>query len=92
MGCLRLTKGLAKILRGSHPRIMAEEWVLGKDQKFKYFKGIRIETYRTLIRLLESRLPDKVRIVLSTETPEVWVQSGLPFKTMPGICETGGAL
>lgn len=86
LGCMRLTKELFKLLHKSHPRLLAEEWVLGMDKKFRYYKGIRTEIYQNLIELLDPYFSMKERIVLSTEPVEIWRAAGLTLKTMPEIC------
>src|SRR3989338_1151364 len=86
LGCLRLTKGLAKILGDSHPSVMVEEWILAEDQKVRYFRGIRVELYQNLLELLKEYFGDDKKIVLSTEPVLVWKESGVTLKTMPEIC------
>ena len=46
--------------------MLAEEWILSRDKKFKYCKGIRIEIYRTLLQMLETYFSDE-RVVFDME-------------------------
>lgn len=85
LSCLRLTKGLAKLLRKSHPEILAEEWILGRDKKLRYCREIRTEIYKNLLHLLKPYLPESENVLLSTEPVEIWKESGLTPKTMPEI-------
>ncbi|MBI4217951.1 MAG: hypothetical protein HY610_02415 [Elusimicrobia bacterium] len=84
-GCLRLTKGLAKILRRTHPHVLAEEWILGVDKKMRYCGEVRTVVYKNLIQTLQDYFPFPERTVLSTEPISVWNESGLNLKTMPQI-------
>lgn len=86
-GCLRLTKGLSKMIGATHPDVMAEEWILGPDKKFRYCREIRVEIYKNLIASLRPHFPNEERIILSTEPEEIWRESGYTLKTMPQICK-----
>ncbi len=73
MGCLRFMPSLPKFIRDNHPqsKIIWEEFIAGDDGKMRYFKGLRIKMYSTVLANIRRYAPD-VLVYLCMESPGVW--------------------
>ncbi|OGS20232.1 MAG: hypothetical protein A2252_06440 [Elusimicrobia bacterium RIFOXYA2_FULL_39_19] len=76
LSCLRLTGGLMEKMQGSAPELLADEFVLCTDGKFRYFRPIRTRIYLNLISLLNKHLPN-TKVFLSSEPAYIWKDCGL---------------
>lgn len=82
LGALRYPPYLDSIIRQRHPasKIVFGEFISGKDQKYRYFKPIRIEMFRMMRNWIHEWNPS-VFVYLCMESDEVWQQS---FGWSPG--------
>jgi len=73
LGALRYPPMLDRIIRENHPEsdIYLGELLPGIDQKYRYFKPIRIEMFRALHGWIRAHAPDAM-IYLCMESDEVW--------------------
>jgi len=73
LGALRYPPMLDRIIRDHHPRseIYLGELLPGTDQKFRYFKPLRIEMFHAMYGWIRSHAPDPP-IYLCMESDEVW--------------------
>jgi len=73
LGCLRFLPALRAIASerfpGSH--IFCEEFVIGLDNKFRYFRSLRVEMYRFMVNTILSIAPECC-LYLCMESEEIW--------------------
>ncbi len=76
MGSFRFMPQLKSIIENRFPgsSICFGEFIPGLDNKMRYFKPLRIELYRELIRHIKSMAPD-VLVYFCMEDCQVWEQS-----------------
>ena len=74
MGCIRYIPSLKSIIRRRHPNthILDGEFINGMDGKMRYFKPIRIETFRFINDLIVEWKGDNRGVYLCMESDEVW--------------------
>ncbi len=74
LGSLRFSPILKAIIQERFPttRLMTGEFIRGKDGKMRYFKPIRVELYRKIIRFIKDWGGEKISIYLCMENEEVW--------------------
>ena len=72
LGCFRFIPALAEVIRRRKPgsQILLDEFVPCGDGKYRYFRPLRTEVYRTLVRHVRSVAPE-VPIFLCMETDAV---------------------
>ena len=82
LGALRYPAYLDSIIRQRHPesKIVYGEFIPGKDQKYRYFKPIRIEMFRKMRHWIQEFAPS-VLVYLCMESDEVWQKA---FGWSPG--------
>ncbi|MDI6704270.1 MAG: hypothetical protein QME40_06350 [bacterium] len=73
LGALRFMPNLKPIIkeRFPHCKLIYEELFPGLDSKLRYFKPIRVEMYRKLLKFIRSYNPG-IFVYLCMETREVW--------------------
>jgi spore photoproduct lyase len=73
LGSFRFKPNWAKVIRKRFPmsHLLLDEFVLSTDNKFRYFKPIRLEMYSKITKFLEDWSTD-IPIYLAMEPPEVW--------------------
>jgi spore photoproduct lyase len=73
LGCLRFLPALRKITAERFPgsRIFSEEFVIGLDNKFRYFRSVRVEMYRFILDKILSVSPECC-VYLCMESAEIW--------------------
>lgn len=74
MGALRFLPNLKNIADRRFPksRFFHEEFVLGLDNKFRYFRKLRVEMYRHLYNELQKRTSPNTAIYCCMESDEIW--------------------
>ena len=90
MGCIRYIPSLKPVIRKRHPNthVLDGEFIKGMDGKKRYFKPIRIETYRYINNLILEWKGDKDGVYLCMESDEVWKKSlGWSPETSDGLSE-----
>ncbi len=78
MGALRFLPALRAMALSRFPRsrFFHEEFVMGLDGKFRYFRGLRVEMYRFILEKLRERAAARTCIYLCMESDEIWRESG----------------
>jgi spore photoproduct lyase len=74
MGALRFLPALKSIATGRFPRsrFFHEEFVLGLDNKFRYFRPLRTEMYRHMAHHLSRHLDPDTCLYFCMESDEIW--------------------
>jgi spore photoproduct lyase len=74
MGCLRYLPHLKEIALQRFPnsRFFYEEFILGLDNKSRYFRSLRVEMYKHLNRELKKHAAADTCIYLCMESDEIW--------------------
>jgi len=88
LGALRFLPSLKQIANNRFPksRFFAEEFIVGLDGKFRYFRSRRVELYRHLYGLLKAQADPKTCIYLCMESDEIWREVfGFVPKTLGGL-------
>ncbi len=78
MGALRFLPALRGIALSRFPgsRFFHEEFVMGLDNKFRYFRALRVEMYKFILEQLRQRASRQTCIYLCMESDEIWRESG----------------
>lgn len=73
MGSLRFAPALKPVVQARFPknRLMSAELFPGADGKMRYFKPLRSEMYRNMVRWIRRYMPE-TPIYLCMESPAVW--------------------
>lgn len=73
LGALRFPREMDRIIRERHSesRLLLAELFPGKDGKFRYFRPLREQMFREMVRWIRGE-SEKVQIYLCMESPEVW--------------------
>lgn len=76
LGSFRYIPTLKKIIQKRFPdsRIVYGEFITGLDNKMRYFKPLRIKTYKAIIDTIKMMAPN-VRVYFCMEDAEVWEKS-----------------
>ncbi len=76
LGSLRYMPSLKEIalLRFPNTKIYSEEFIIGLDNKKRYFRSLRVGLYQTLYRAIREHSKE-VCVYLCMESPEVWNES-----------------
>jgi spore photoproduct lyase len=87
MGALRFLPNLKNIATSRFPnsRFFYDEFVLGLDNKFRYFRTLRVEMYKLIYEELKKRAAANTCIYMCMESDEIWQEA---FGYTPG--EYGG--
>jgi spore photoproduct lyase len=74
MGALRFLPALKNIATGRFPRsrFFQEEFVLGLDNKFRYFRPLRTEMYHHMAHHLSRHLDPNTCLYFCMESDEIW--------------------
>ncbi len=74
LGALRFLPPLKAIATARFPssRFFHEEFVLGLDNKFRYFRSLRTEMYRHLAGLIMERMDPATCLYFCMESSEIW--------------------
>jgi spore photoproduct lyase len=74
MGALRFLPALKNIATGRFPRsrFFQEEFVLGLDNKFRYFRPLRTEMYHHMAHHLSRHLDPDTCLYFCMESDEIW--------------------
>jgi spore photoproduct lyase len=74
MGCLRFLPALKEIAVSRFPnsRFFHDEFVLGLDNKFRYFRTLRVEMYKFIYEELRKGAADSTCIYMCMESDEIW--------------------
>ncbi len=76
LGALRYPAHLDAVIRARHPasQIVYGEFISGKDQKYRYFKSIRIELFQKMYQWIRDYDPS-IFVYLCMESADVWQKS-----------------
>jgi spore photoproduct lyase len=74
IGALRYLPSLKKIALNRFPgaHYFKEEFVLGLDQKYRYFRKLRVELYQLMVSELKKYSDSDTCIYFCMESPEIW--------------------
>lgn len=74
LGCLRYLPALKPIAisRFPHSRIFFEEFIIGLDNKERYFRKHREEMYTHIVSLLQQQISPDTCLYLCMESDEIW--------------------
>ncbi len=74
LGTFRIFPTLRDTIRQRHPnsRTLLGEMVLGYDGKLRYFRPIRVQIYRQMVKWIESMSHGQTPIYLCMDSSEVW--------------------
>lgn len=74
LGALRFLPSLKQIAQRRFPKssFLTEEFIVGLDGKYRYFRSRRVELYRHLYGLLKAQAAPKTCIYLCMESDEIW--------------------
>lgn len=74
MGALRFLPNLKAIagMRFANSRFFHEEFVLGLDNKFRYFRELRVEMYRHIADLILEKKDPETCLYFCMESDEIW--------------------
>lgn len=74
LGSLRFPSDLRSIIRMRFPgtKILSDEFIKGKDGKWRYFKPLRIELYKKIVASLRSHGGSDVPLYFCMESEEIW--------------------
>jgi spore photoproduct lyase len=83
LGSLRFPPELKSIIRKRFPqtKMIYDEFIRGKDGKFRYFKPLRIHLYRKISQCIKKKGGHNIPLYLCMETREIW---GEGLKKTPG--------
>jgi spore photoproduct lyase len=91
MGALRYLPNLRQIAAKRFPRskFFNEEFIIGLDNKYRYFRTLRVELYRFLFEELSRYASPETCIYLCMESSEIWDEVGLPGdpEQLPGMLD-----
>jgi spore photoproduct lyase len=89
LGSLRFPPSLKAVIRRRFPatRILQDEFIRGRDGKFRYFKPIRLELYRKIVGMLTCRGGNSLPLYFCMEDEELWREV---LKKRPGGKEDVG--
>ena len=75
MGALRFLPALKNIATGRFPksRFFHEEFVIGLDNKYRYFRPLRTEMYRHMANHISRRLDPDTCLYFCMESDEIWL-------------------
>ena len=90
MGALRFLPALRSIALNRFPgsRFFHEEFVMGLDGKFRYFRDLRVEMYKFILGKLRERARARTCIYLCMESDEIWQESGFAAGESKNLPET----
>jgi spore photoproduct lyase len=74
MGALRFLPGLKNIATARFPNsnFFYDEFVLGLDNKFRYFRSLRVEMYKLIYEELKKNCVADTCLYLCMESDEIW--------------------
>jgi len=74
LGSLRFPSSLKTIIKNRFPRtkIIYDEFIKGKDGKFRYFKPLRLELYQKIIDLIKTWGGGEIPLYFCMESEEIW--------------------
>jgi spore photoproduct lyase len=77
MGALRFLPSLKNIATSRFPnsRFFYDEFVLGLDNKFRYFRTLRVEMYKFIYEELKKRAAANTCIYMCMESDEIWQEA-----------------
>jgi len=84
LSTIRFTKLQYKKLIDKNCKIAFDEFVLCQDNKYRYFRFIRVKIYKTIISILKDNFKN-ICILLSTEPEYIWNDCNLEIIRMPEI-------
>jgi spore photoproduct lyase len=86
LGGFRSMPSLKSRLRkyNRHLPLYAGELIIGQDKKFRYFRPIRIDFYKSFQVIIEQYFPE-ITLYLCMESKEVWRDSGLSKRIPHGL-------
>ncbi len=78
LGALRFLPSLRPIALTRFPqsKFFHEEFVMGLDGKFRYFRSLRVEMYNHLLKHLRSRAHPATCLYFCMESDEIWQECG----------------
>jgi spore photoproduct lyase len=74
LGSLRFPPSLREIIRQRFPEtnIIYEEFIKGRDGKFRYIKSLRLEMYRYIVQAIKKQSGDKIPVYFCMESTDIW--------------------
>jgi len=78
MGALRYLPALRSIALSRFPgsRFFQEEFILGLDNKYRYFRELRVEMYSHIVSELRKRISQNTCLYFCMESDEIWKKCG----------------
>ncbi|MBI4793793.1 MAG: DNA photolyase [Deltaproteobacteria bacterium] len=78
LGALRFLPALrpTALTRFPGSKFFHEEFIMGLDGKYRYFRSLRVELYQHLLHLLRQRANPATCIYLCMESEEIWHECG----------------
>lgn len=89
LGALRYLPSLRPIAQARFPRsdFFHEEFVLGLDNKYRYFRGLRVEMYQHILSELRRRASPHTCLYFCMESDEIWQACGFPAEAAGNLPE-----
>jgi spore photoproduct lyase len=89
LGALRFLPSLRPIAQTRFPRsqFFHEEFVLGLDNKYRYFRDLRIEMYQHILAAIQKRASLNTCIYFCMESDEIWQECGFPANAAKNLPE-----
>ena len=80
LGALRYLPALRTIAQARFPRshFFHEEFILGLDNKYRYFRGLRVEMYQHILSELRRHVSSQTCVYFCMESDEIWQECGFP--------------
>jgi spore photoproduct lyase len=77
LGSLRFPPVLKSIIKSRFPgtKIIYDEFIMGKDGKFRYFRPLRLELYKRMIDLIKDFGGSKIPLYLCMESQQIWKEA-----------------
>ena len=78
LGALRFLPQLKAIALGRFPgsTFFHEEFIMGLDNKYRYFRSLRVEMYRHILQLLRAHAAPHTCLYFCMESDEIWQECG----------------
>jgi spore photoproduct lyase len=78
MGALRFLPALKPfaLTRFPHSNFFHEEFIIGLDNKYRYFRSLRVEMYSYIVDLLREHAAEHTCLYFCMESDEIWQECG----------------
>jgi spore photoproduct lyase len=87
MGALRFLPHLRTIALTRFPKshFFHEEFILGLDNKYRYFRELRVEMYQYIVTELRKRVSPHTCLYFCMESDEIWQECGFPAQAAKNL-------